>query len=141
EPGEVTKGDPGIFTGTVRGQVKATDPDGGWLTYSGSTSTEKGTVTVTPWGTFRYTPSATARHAAAADGASTEAKTDTFTVTVKDAAGNAVEVPVTVDILARNAGPFGARARADNTSLTTGTVVISGSAYDFDRDPLDFTGP
>lgn len=141
EPGEVTKGDPGIFTGTVRGQVKATDPDGGWLTYSGSTSTEKGTVTVTPWGTFRYTPSATARHAAAADGASTEAKTDTFTVTVKDAAGNAVEVPVTVDILARNADPFGARARADNPSLTTGTAIIRVSAYDFDRDPLDITGP
>ncbi|KWX67040.1 cadherin-like domain-containing protein [Mycobacterium sp. NAZ190054] len=141
EPGEVSTGDPGIFTGSVSGRVEATDPDGGWLTYSGSTSTDKGRVTVTPWGTFRYTPTAAARHAAAADGASEEARTDSFTVTVKDAAGNTVEVPVTVDILPRNSTPFGARARADNPSLTTGTAIIRVSAYDFDRDTLSVTGP
>ncbi|MGP4053867.1 Ig-like domain-containing protein [Mycobacterium sp. 4D054] len=141
QPAEVTTRDPGVFTGSVGGRVKATDPDGGWLTYSGSAGTEKGRVAVTPWGTFRYTPSAAARHAAAADGATAEDRTDSFTVTVKDAAGGAVEVPVTVNILPRNADPFGARARAGNPSLTTGTTIVRVSAYDFDRDALSITGP
>jgi VCBS repeat-containing protein len=141
QPGQVTTRDPGVLTGSVSGRVNATDPDGGWLTYSGSAGTEKGKVTVTPWGTFRYTPTAAARHAAAADGASAQDKADSFTVTVRDAAGNAVEVPVTVDILPRNAAPFGARARAGNPSLTTGTAIVRVSAYDFDRDTLSITGP
>ncbi|WNG86686.1 cadherin-like domain-containing protein [Mycobacterium sp. ITM-2016-00317] len=141
QPGQVTTRDPGVFTGSVSGRVNATDPDGGWLTYSGSADTEKGKVTVTAWGTFRYTPTAAARHAAAAAGASAQDKADSFTVTVRDAAGNAVEVPVTVEILPRNADPIGARARAGNPSLTTGTAIVSVSAYDFDRDTLHITGP
>lgn len=141
QPGQVTTREPGVFTGSVSGRVTAGDPDGGWLTYSGSADTEKGKVTVTPWGTFRYTPTAAARHAAAADGASAQEKVDSFAVTVRDAAGNAVEVPVTVDILPRNTGPFGARASAGNPSLTTGTAIVRVSAYDFDRDSLTVTGP
>ncbi|MDZ4235449.1 MAG: hypothetical protein U1C73_17205, partial [Dietzia sp.] len=56
---------PSWFSAKVTGSIKANDPDGDTLTYTGMTTT-KGTVTVTTRGTFTYTPTAAARHAAAA---------------------------------------------------------------------------
>lgn len=141
EPEQVTTSEPGIFTGTITGRITGSDPEGGRVTYSGTATTEKGRVTVLPWGSFRYTPTAAARHAAAADGADEETRTDVFTVTLSDAAGNTVAVPVVVDILPRNATPFGARADVGTGSLATGKTVIDVSAYDFDRDTLTFTVP
>ncbi|MGE2833665.1 Ig-like domain-containing protein [Mycobacterium sp. SMC-4] len=139
EPGDVTKTNPGFFTGSISGRVSATDPDGDRLTYSGSTTTDKGRVTVLSSGRFVYTPTSAARHAAATD--DTHAKTDTFTVTITDSAGNAATEQVVLDISPTNSAPFGARARAGSGDLRTGAVVITVSANDLDRDTLTFSGP
>ena len=140
-PGDVTHGDPGIFTGSVTGRVSATDPDGGWLIFTGSTTTDKGTVAVLPWGSFIYRPSAAARHAAAADDAIEADKVASFTVTVTDSTGLAATTVVTLDISPANAVPFGTRARVGAPGLTTGSAVVAVSGYDLDGDNLTVTGP
>lgn len=92
---KATVANPNASTGVVAGSVVATDPAGA-VTYSGPTSTGKGTVVINKTtGAFTYTPTAATRHDVLAPGAIT---TDTFTVLVKDAAGNFAEVPVTVKI-------------------------------------------
>lgn len=138
-PGEVTTGSPNVFNGAVRGQVRATDPDGDRLTFSGSTTTEKGTVFVTSAGRFVYTPTAEARHAAAATGAPAGDKTDTFVVTVVDAYGGTAVVPVTVTIAPLNSAPTRARASAGAPDAETGAVEVAVTARDADRDPLTYT--
>ncbi|CAA0114778.1 Uncharacterised protein [Mycolicibacterium vanbaalenii] len=140
-PVEVTTSDPGFFTGSVSGRVTATDPDGDRLTFTGSTATDRGRVTVYSSGRFSYTPTAAARHAAAADDATDEQKTTTFTVTITDSAGNIATQNVSVDISPANVVPFGARARASAGNLSTGSVIVTVDAFDFDRDTLTFTGP
>ena len=140
-PGEVTTSDPGYFTGSISGRVTATDPDGDRLSYSGSTTNDKGRVTVLSSGRFVYTPTAAARHAAAADNATAEQKVNTFTVTITDSAGNTATQLVTLDISPTNTVPFGARARAGAGSLTTGSVTVTVSASDFDGDVLTYSGP
>ena len=139
-PGEVTHGGPGFFTGSVSGRVTATDPDGDRLTFTGSTTTDKGKVTVLSSGRFIYSPTAAARHAAAADDATDADKVNTFTVTITDTAGNTATQLVTLDISPTNAVPFGARARAGAGNLGTGSVIVTVSAFDFDRDTLSFSG-
>lgn len=136
-----TENGPGFFTGSISGRVTATDPDGDRLTYSGSTTNDKGRVTVLSTGRFVYTPTAAARHAAAADDATDEQKVNTFTVTITDSAGNTATQVVALNISPTNAVPFGARARAGAPSLTNGKVIVTVSASDFDRDTLTFTGP
>ncbi|WP_157850919.1 beta strand repeat-containing protein [Mycolicibacterium obuense] len=138
-PGEVSTGSPNGFNGAVRGQVRATDPDGDRLTFSGSTTTEKGTVFVTSTGRFVYTPTAQARHAAAATGAPAGDKTDTFVVTVVDAYGGTAVVPVTVTIAPLNSAPTRARASAGAPDVETGAVDVTVTARDADRDPLTYT--
>ncbi|MEH3138907.1 MAG: Ig-like domain-containing protein [Mycobacterium kyogaense] len=138
-PGEVAAGSPNAFNGSVRGQVRATDPDGDRLTFSGSATTEKGTVFVTPAGRFVFTPTADARHAAAATGAPAADKTETFLVTVVDAYGGTAVVPVTVTIAPLNSAPTRARASAGAPDAETGAVDITVTARDADRDPLTYT--
>ncbi|MHA0286097.1 Ig-like domain-containing protein [Mycobacterium sp. C3-094] len=138
-PGEVSTGSPNVFNGAVRGQVRATDPDGDRLTFSGSTTTEKGFVFVTSSGRFVYTPTSEARHAAAATGAGAADTTDTFVVTIVDAYGGTAVVPVTVDIAPLNSAPTRARATAGAPDTETGAVAVTVTARDADRDPLTFT--
>ncbi|TRW80444.1 hypothetical protein FK535_19025 [Mycolicibacterium sp. 018/SC-01/001] len=138
-PGEVTTGRPNVFNGAVRGQVRASDPDGDRLTFSGSATTEKGFVVVTSAGRFVYTPTAAARHAAAATDAPAGDKTDTFLVTVVDPYGGTAVVPVTVTIAPLNSAPTRARASAGAPDAETGAVDVTVTARDVDRDPLTVT--
>jgi len=91
-------GSPNVATGVVAGAVIGVDADGDALSFSGSTTTSKGSVVVAPNGSFTYTPTALARHAAASATAGPQDTTDTFTVTVVDGYGGTVEVPVSVTI-------------------------------------------
>jgi large repetitive protein len=75
--------------GVISGSVSASDLDSDTLTYSGTAG--KGTVVFN--GTnFTYTPTLTARHAAAADGASTSTKQDVITITVDDGHGGVATI-------------------------------------------------
>ena len=62
----ITVGQPNSSTGVVTGTVKALDPDGDTVRYGGTTTTAKGSVTVSTSGAFTYTPTAAAQHAASA---------------------------------------------------------------------------
>ncbi len=94
--GTASAGAPDATTGVVTGAVVGSDTESDALTYSGSTATAKGAVTVTTTGAFTYTPSATARTNAAAPGATDADKADSFTVTVNDGHGGTAYVPVSV---------------------------------------------
>ncbi|MFM9035106.1 MAG: Ig-like domain-containing protein [Mycobacterium sp.] len=94
----VRVGSPDPVTGIVTGAVSGTDPNGDALTYSGSSTTAKGSVTVSATGEFSYTPTSQALAGAAAPTAGTTDRQDSFTVTVDDAHGGIVAVPVTVPI-------------------------------------------
>lgn len=140
-PGPTTVGTPSSSNGAVRGRVTATDPDGGRLTFSGSTTTARGSVRVTASGTFTYTPTAAARHAAAVPGAGSSVTTDTFTVTVKDRSGGTATIPVTVTISPKNVGPTRLSASAGTPNASTGAVTVTATARDSDGDTLTFTAP
>jgi len=71
-------------SGVISGLVSVTDGDGDTLTYSGTAG--KGTVVFTG-SSYTYTPTLAARHAAAADNASTATKQDTINITVDDGHG------------------------------------------------------
>ena len=71
-------------TVSSRAVTGVTDADNDTLTYSAAAG--KGTVVFTSTG-YTYTPTLTARHAAAADGASSAIKQDTITITVDDGHG------------------------------------------------------
>ena len=116
-----TPGAPNVGTGVVTGTTTASDPDNDPLTYSGSTTTSKGTVVVNAsTGAFTYTPTAGARHAAAANNAAaTGALSDTFTLVVSDGYGGAAAVPVTVAISPTNNVPTG--------TFTTATTFANGN--------------
>ena len=91
--GVPTIGLPDTITGLVTGQINATDPEGGTLSYGGSTNTVKGRVNIDPLtGAFTYTPNPSSRGIAAG--------TDTFIATVTDIYGAAASVGVTVPVAA-----------------------------------------
>ncbi|MCW1957525.1 MAG: cadherin-like domain-containing protein [Mycobacterium sp.] len=94
--GSPVVGPPNLSTGVVTGSVSVTDPDGDNLTYSGSTTTSKGSVTIAANGSFTYTPTYTARQNAGKTGATAADKTDNFTVTVTDVNGGTASAPVEV---------------------------------------------
>ena len=71
-------------TGTISGDAGFSDPDGDTLTYTVSTPTTKGTVTVDENGVFTFTPTDEARHAAAAEDAPLSDKRAEFAITVDD---------------------------------------------------------
>ena len=89
--GTPTVGTPTGSTAVVTGLLSASDPEGGALTYGGSTNTSKGTVVIdATTGAFTYTPTPSSRGVAAS--------TDTFTATVTDGYGASawLDVPVPV---------------------------------------------
>lgn len=130
---------PNVVTGVVAGILNVSDADGDSLTYSGSTATAKGSVTVAPSGTFTYTPNPTARHLASAAGATESTKTDSFIVTISDGHGGTVAIPVSVAVGAANAAPSGVATVGSPTS-STGVVTGSVSGVDADGDPVTFSG-
>ncbi len=85
-------------TGVITGQVLGRDPNGDALTYSGTTTTDKGAVIVTPTGDFTYTPTPEALLAAAAPTATAADRRDEFTVTMADGYGAIVAVAVAVSL-------------------------------------------
>jgi VCBS repeat-containing protein len=76
----------------------ASDPDGDPLTFSGSATTSKGTLTVSSDGSFTYQPTALARDAAAKPNATEADKTASFTITAVDGYGGSVAIPVHITI-------------------------------------------
>ncbi len=89
--GTPTVGTPTGSAAVVTGLLSATDPEGGALTYGGSTNTSKGTVVIdATTGAFTYTPTPSSRGVAAS--------TDMFTATVTDGYGASawLDVPVPV---------------------------------------------
>lgn len=128
-------GSPGFFSPSVRGRLRASDPDRDALSYTGST-TELGTVDVNRFGAFTYTPTKAAQHAAAAPGGP---RTDSVGITVDDGAGGVVTTFVIVPIKAANARPTGTVTVAQPDPVTgavTGRVV----GADRDGDVLGFAG-
>ena len=88
--GTPSVGSPDPTTGVVTGQVNADDADGDPLTYEVVTPPTKGTVAVDADGAFTYTPTAAAPQSRGA----TDPQTDTFTITITDGYGGAIDVPV-----------------------------------------------
>ena len=99
--------------GVIAGSVSVTDGDNDTLTYAGTAG--KGTVTFNG-ANFTYTPTLTARHAAAADGASTATKQDTVSINVSDGYGGVKTFTQTVNITPQNTTP----------TYTSATKVSSG---------------
>lgn len=137
--GSATVAAPNVVTGIVTGAINVTDNDGDSLTYSGSTTTAKGSVTVNPGGSFTYTPNSTARHLASASGAGDAAKSDSFTVTVSDGHGGTAVVPVSVAIGTANSAPSGV-ANVGSPNSSTGIVTGSVSGTDADGDAVTYSG-
>ena len=137
--GEFTASPPNS-DGVVSGVVSASDPNGDALTFSGTTSTAKGSVVVDPDGSFTYTPTADARHDAAASGASSADKQDSFDVTVVDGNGGTLVVAVTVAVSPANAAPTASYA-AGQPNSADGVVAGLVSGSDPDGDTVTFTGP
>lgn len=91
--GTPTVGTPTGSAAVVTGLLSATDPEGGTLTYGGSTNTSKGTVVIdATTGAFTYTPTPSSRGVAAS--------TDTFTATVTDGYGASAWLDVSVPVAA-----------------------------------------
>ena len=135
--GSVSVGAPDPVTGLVAGAVLGADPDGDTLLFTGSTTTDKGTVLVDPDGSFIYSPTADARHAAAALTAGSAERTDAFTVTIADGYGASVPVPVSVAIAAANTAPV-AVASAGLPDPLTGLVAGAVLGVDADGDALSY---
>lgn len=139
--GILTVGAPNAVTGVVLGSVIAIDPDADPLTYSGSVTTSKGSVTVAANGAFTYTPTATARHNAAAVGATTAVTTDGFTVTASDGIGGIATIPVTVTVGPANVAPVAGASTVGTPDATSGVVIGTVSVTDADGDTLTYSAP
>lgn len=133
---------PNSSTGVVTGKiinpnsVTSPDPDDDPLTFTGSTTTGKGSVVVNADGTFVYTPTDAARHNAAKQFAGPALTTDSFSITVNDGHGSIVTVPVTVQVSPKNAVPvlnYVVRQADPTTGIITGYVT----ATDADGDTLE----
>ncbi|MFM8599757.1 MAG: Ig-like domain-containing protein [Mycobacterium sp.] len=133
----VTTGTPNSSSGTVTGAVVGSDADGDTLTYSGPTSTARGTVTVNRDGTFVYTPDAAAAHAAAAAGAPGGGLADTFTVTVDDGHGGTATQVVSITIAPRNVTPT-LNPTVSAPTAATGQITGGADGADADADTLSY---
>lgn len=131
---------PNRFTSRVYGDIDATDPDRDRLTYRVAEPPAKGWLTVNRFGGFVFTPTMTARHAAAAVGATTTDKQDTFIIAVSDGKGGTATVDVTVAIKPANTKPI-ARNTVTAPNPITGEVTVTVTATDRDGDPLTYTAP
>ena len=139
--GTAVVGTPNGVTGVVAGSITGADVDGDPLTYSGSTTTAKGSASVTTAGAFTYTPTQVARHTAALLAATDAQRTDTFTVTVSDGRGGIATVPVTVTIAAANVAPVAGNPTVRTPDSVTGAVNGGVSATDADGDTLSYSAP
>ena len=139
--GTAVVGSPDPTTGAVTGTVMPNDPTAR-LTYSGSTTTAKGSVVVNETtGAFTYTPTSGARHAAAKAGATTAVTTDSFTVTIIDDAGSTSAVPVMVTISPKNSAPLAGTTTVGTPNASTGVVTGTVRATDADGDTLSYSAP
>jgi len=133
-------GTPEAGTGQVTGSVSATDPDGDSLTYSGSTTTSKGSFMVAANGGFTYTPTYEASHNAAALDATDAERTASFTVTVADGYGGTATIPVIVWVGPGNATPVVGALVVGTPDASTGVVTGQINATDPDGDTLTYSG-
>jgi YVTN family beta-propeller protein/VCBS repeat-containing protein len=138
--GTVTLGTPDIATGAVSGTVRASDADNDLLTYTGPTTTAKGSVAVAANGSFIYTPTSTARHAAAKNGASTSTTSDTFSIVASDGVGGSLTIPVTITIAPANAAPTLGTLQVNKPDVSNGVVMGTLIASDLDGDAVTYTG-
>ena len=138
---KLTTGKPNSSTGLVTGTVKGTDSDKDALSYSVTSGTDKGTVSVDARGKFTFTPTAAARHAAAATAATSADRETTLTITVSDGHGGEVEVPVKVAIGPANQKPTAVTTSAQPAHAVTGVVTGALTATDADGDGLTFSAP
>ena len=113
--------------GKITGTVVFTDADNDKLTYSGSTTTDKGTVEVKPDGTITYTPTSDARFAATATAGP---DTDTFTVTANDAHGKTSTTTLTVTITPADitSNPTAALAAAESVISKIASAYTSAGS-------------
>jgi large repetitive protein len=129
-----------VSNGAYSGGLNIPAGDGGLLIYGvGTGPSSKGSVVVNADGTFTYTPTAAARHAAAADNATTAQKTDSFTIVGTDASGRSITVAtVAVTLSTTNTAPTGSSSvTAPGTGgVVTGMII----ANDADNDTLSY-GP
>jgi VCBS repeat-containing protein len=102
--GKPTVATPNATTGVVTGSVTATDADRDPLTYTLTSGSTKGTVSVTSAGTFTYTPTSAARTAASAVNAPPADQVDEFSVTVVDGYGGSALIKVSVPVLGSGGG-------------------------------------
>ncbi len=130
----------GVISGSVTG---VTDADFDTLTYSGTAG--KGSVVFT--GTnFTYTPTLTARHAAAADSASTATKQDTINITVDDGHGGVRTFSSgAFNITTQNTvpqgvatGPIGSGVLGLTKTWTINGPTGTGNPVDADGDTLTY---
>ena len=85
-------------SGVIRGQINAADSDGDALTFSAPAATAKGYVFIDAQsGAFTYAPTGSVRQAAAQAASDSDARLDTFIVTVSDGY-LAAQTEVTVEI-------------------------------------------
>ncbi len=107
--GTVSAGGPDPVTGVVTGRVVGSDPNGDPLTYSGSSETTHGAVSVSVTGEFTYTPTPVAltAHSGEQDG---------FTVDIDDGYGGTAAVAVIV--------PVGRAAPAAELSTFCGCTLM-----------------
>ncbi|MGE2736643.1 Ig-like domain-containing protein [Mycolicibacterium vaccae] len=92
-------------SGVVAGTLLGRDPNGDALDYTMAVSPLRGHVSVSADGRYVYVPDPQARHAAAAEDAAADLKTDHFTVRVSDGFGGIVETTVSVRIESQNTVP------------------------------------
>ena len=140
----VSVGQPNATTGVVTGTVTGTDTDGDALSYAGSTTTSKGTVTVTAEGAFTYTPTAEAFAAATAPGAPDAATHDSFTVTVDDGhTAGATNVTVSVDLVTKaaavNPAPIEGIALGNAVVGSTGLIYQMVANFTVESDVVTST--
>ncbi|MGE0220574.1 Ig-like domain-containing protein [Mycolicibacterium sp.] len=113
-----TAGKPNPATGVVVGKLTGTDRDGDVVTFSGTSTTPRGSVVVKSDGSFVYTASAAAREAAS----SPFRRSDRFTVTLDDGHGGTRTVTVSVKIVS----PSSNRAPQAGSPGYTITGVATG---------------
>jgi VCBS repeat-containing protein len=124
-------------TQTSTGKLTATDADGDTVTYTATTGSQGGTLTINPDGSFTYTGtlSNTIRHEAAKIGATSAQMNDTFTVTANDGFGGTATYTVNVPIYALNTAPTISGGTAASLFGLSPTVT-SISVYDADGDSV-----
>ncbi|WP_165693793.1 Ig-like domain-containing protein, partial [Mycolicibacterium diernhoferi] len=131
-------GSPDSTTGVLTGTLAVVDDDGDPVTYYALP--KKGAITFGTGGSFIYTPTEAARHAAAAVGAKTSVKVDTFSVTVNDGHGGTVVKTLTVPITPSNTGPAITSSTVTTPNSKTGVATGKIAATDADQDKLVFSG-